>query len=369
MTKRVKVIAEVGVNHNGDLGLAESLIESAAKTGADFAKFQIFDADSLVTKNLEKAPYQIKNTKSASSHYEMLKTLELSREEFHRVKTVCGANGIKFLSSVFDINSARFLIEDLGADIVKIGSGELTNLPLLHKVASYDVSILLSTGMSTLTEVETAVGTIIHSSIKSGMLKTEQIFRQLASESENLEIIKDKLCLLHCTSNYPAEPHELNVNTITKLQRKFKLDVGYSDHSTGDTSAIAAVSKGVVVIEKHFTLDKNMEGPDHIASLDPHEFEAFVKKIRLTETCLGEVSVSPTNSEKITKKYARKGLYAKNSIRKGDVFREEDIDVLRPETEVPLSRFWSIIGKKCESNIQAGAPILMSSIEQLEEEE
>jgi N,N'-diacetyllegionaminate synthase len=318
------IIAEVGVNHNGEVLLAKKLIDVAADSGADAVKFQTFKSEKLVSKNAVKAEYQVENTKSQESQLEMLKKLELRFEDFRELKEYCDEKGIEFLSTPFDDESAAFLHE-IGVHAYKIGSGDLTNLPFLEKLSQYNIPILLSTGMANLGEIEEA----------------------LAVMKEN------EVCVLHCTSNYPAPYDEVNLNAVRTIQNAFGRIVGYSDHTEGNTISFAAVAVGAKVIEKHFTLDRDLPGPDHKASIMPHELKELVDGIRSIEASMGDGIKRCMPSEINTKEVARKSLVAANDLVEGDVISENQIVIKRPGTGIEPKYMPRLIGKKIKRNISA----------------
>jgi len=310
------IIAEAGVNHNGDIRLAHKLVDAAKEAGADAVKFQTFKAENVVSKLADKAEYQKETTNSKESQYEMIKKLELSFEDFVKIKDYCDKKDIIFLSTPFDYESVGFL-ESL-VPLYKIGSGEITNLPFLEYVAKKGKPMILSTGMSTLGEVEEAVKTIIN--VTSSL----------------------PLTLLHCVSNYPAKYEDVNLKAMLTLKEVFELPVGYSDHTLGIEIAIAAVALGAKVIEKHFTLDRGLPGPDHKASLEPDELKKMVKAIRNVEKALGSGIKKPAQSELKVMKVARRSLVAARDIRAGEVIKESDILIKRPGTGI-LPKFKEII--------------------------
>jgi N,N'-diacetyllegionaminate synthase len=316
----VYIIAEAGVNHNGSLDLAKQLVDKAVEAGADCVKFQTFIASDIVSKNARMADYQKKNTGSDESQYGMLKKLELKFEDFIELKKYCAEKNIEFLSTAFDFKSIEFLAS-LPLARWKIPSGELTNLPYLIKVAQTRKPVILSTGMADLDEVRDAVR-ILH------------------------EHGTSDLTILHCTTEYPAPYDEVNLNVMETLRNVFHTPVGYSDHTQGIEVPIAAVALGASVIEKHFTLDKTMEGPDHKASLEPHELKAMVSAIRHIEKVLGAGEKTPSASEMKNKAIARKSIIAKCDIQKGEVFSEENLTVKRPGTGISPMRWFEVIGRK-----------------------
>ena len=329
------IIAEAGVNHNGDIELAKRLVDIASECGIDAIKFQTFKAENVVAKNTPKADYQIKNTGTNESQYEMIKKLELSEDEFIELYKYTKKKGLIFLSTPFDFESADFLDELVSA--FKISSTDLTNLPFLEYIAEKGKPIILSTGMGTLGEIEEAVNTIRE--------------------------INDDLILLHCVTNYPASFESLNLRAIKTLKEAFKLPVGYSDHSLGIYAPIAAVALGAVVIEKHFTLDKNLPGPDHKASLNPEELKEMVNAIRLIEKALGDGIKRPTPEEEEIKKVARRSLVANVDIPKGTVIKKEMIAIKRPGTGIEPKYLNVVIGKRAKRDIKKDEVLKWNMIE------
>lgn len=318
------IIAEAGVNHNGDIDLAKKLIDIAKDAGADTVKFQTFRVEELMIKRTPKAKYQ-EETTGKGSQFEMMKKLELTEKDFKELAKYAIRQGIMFLSTPFDEKSAD-LLEELNVPAFKIGSGDLTNIPLLKHVAKKGKPMTISTGMSTLEEVRDAVDTV--------------------KNAGNSQII-----LLHCTSNYPARIESCNLRVMQTLKREFNLPVGYSDHTLGITVPIAAVALGACLIEKHFTLDKNLLGPDHKASLEPSELKEMVKQIRLVEKTLGSPEKKPVESEKEIMKIVRKSIVAKQGIEKGSIITENMLVIKRPGTGLAPSYIDRIVGKKAKRDI------------------
>lgn len=315
------VIAEAGVNHNGDINLAKELIAAAARSGADFVKFQTFKADRLVTKDASKAAYQIKNANQEETQHQMIQKLELSRSDHEILINECSRNGIRFLSTAFDIISFDMLVE-LGISIVKIPSGELTNLPLLRHIARLGRPVILSTGMAGLGEIEAALEAI-----------------EQAGTPRNL------VTALHCTTEYPAPLADVNLRAMESIKAAFGVEVGYSDHTQGIEISIAAVAMGARVIEKHFTLDRMLPGPDHKASLEPQELKAMVDAIRNVEIALGDGIKRPSSSELKNKPIARKSLVAIQNIRAGECFNPENVGTKRPGTGISPMRWDEVMGR------------------------
>jgi len=318
------IIAEAGVNHNGSFRLAKKLIDAAKNAGVDAVKFQTFRAENLVTKTTEMANCQKKNTGKKESQLKMLKKLELSDKDFTELKKYCNKKQIIFLSTPHSEDVIDFLEPLVPA--YKVGSGDLTNLPFLEKVARKKKPIILSTGMATLSEVEEAVNTIK----KAG---------------------NNKIILLHCTTNYPCPLEEVNLRAMEDLKREFNLTVGYSDHSLGIMVPIMAVTLGAKVIEKHFTLNKNLLGPDHKASLEPDELKDMVKTIRHVEEALGSSIKKPTKSEEKIKKVVRKSIVAKVNIPKSTRIKKDMLIIKRPGTGIEPKYFNRVIGRVAKTNI------------------
>jgi N-acetylneuraminate synthase len=322
------IIAEAGVNHNGDIHLARRLVDAAVEAGADAVKFQTFVTEEIVTRTAEKADYQKENTGSTpESQFEMLKKLELSFDAFREIKRYCEYKGILFLSTPFDHTSVDFL-DDLKISAFKIASGEVTNRSLLRHIALKRKPVILSTGMSSLKEVEQAV-TILRA-------------------AHNQKII-----LLHCTSEYPARAEHINLRAMETLHDAFRVPVGLSDHSPGIEIALAAVAMGASVIEKHFTVNKDLAGPDHRASLEPHELKALVKGIRIVEKALGNGVKAPSGAEKKTRRIVRKSIVAAVDIKKGTRLQEDNLTTKRPGNGISPLRWNEVIGTKAVRDFKA----------------
>ncbi len=305
--KKTIIIAEAGVNHNGSIDKAYQLIDIAADAGVDYVKFQTYRTENLVSKNCRKADYQMKNIGDDDmSQYKMLKNLELSIEDHYLLKDYCVKRGVKFLSSAFDLDSVEFLGSML-LDLWKIPSGEITNYPYLHKIAQYNQMTILSTGMSTLEDIRLAVKVLLDGGLD-----------------------KDKLIILHCNTEYPTPMKDVNLKAMYAIKSEFGVRVGYSDHTEGIEVPIAAVALGAEVIEKHFTIDKTMVGPDHKASLSPDELKQMVKAIRNIENALGSAEKYVSESELKNVSIARKSIVAAVNIKKGDLLTDKNITVKRP---------------------------------------
>ena len=315
------IIAEAGVNHNGSLELAKKLVDAAKEAGADAVKFQTFKTEKLVSKFADKAEYQKRFTNANESQLDMVKKLELSYEAFEEIYKYCKEKGISFLSSPFDLESIDFLAS-LGLEIFKIPSGEITNLPYLEKIGKLKKKIIISTGMAYLGEIEAALNILIQSGTK-----------------------KEDIIVLHCNTEYPTPYEDVNLRAMLTIKEAFKIRIGYSDHTPGLEIPIAAVAMGAEVIEKHFTLDRNMEGPDHKASLEPIELVNMVSAIRNIEKAMGDGIKKPSSSEIKNIMIARKSIVAARKIRAGEAFTEENLTVKRPGTGISPMQWNSILGK------------------------
>lgn len=316
------IIAEAGVNHNGSLELARQMVDVAAEAGVDFIKFQTFIGEKVISRYAPKAEYQIKQTGQKESQLEMVKKLELSEKDHVELVRYCHQKGVKFLSTPFDLDSIDLLVR-LGLDTLKIPSGEITNLPYLRKIGALNKELIMSTGMATLGEVEKALEILVISGTE-----------------------RDKISLLHCTTEYPAPVDEVNLRAIQTLQHAFQLPVGFSDHTLGIDIAIAAVAIGACIIEKHFTLDKNMEGPDHQASLEPTELKQLVKAIRNVEKALGHGRKIPSPSEIKNMPIARKSIVALKNITQGEIFTSDNLTVKRPGNGISPMMWDYVLGKR-----------------------
>ena len=322
MIKKTLIIAEAGVNHNGDLKLAEDLIRIAAKSGADIVKFQTFQANAISSKQAGRADYQKVNMGEDSSQVSMLKKLELTLEMHKHLIKVCKENQIEFLSTAFDFPSID-LLNELGIKIWKIPSGEITNYPYLKKIGSLEQTVILSTGMSTLGEIESALKVL-----------------------EEYGTPRNQITVLHCTTEYPAPFAEVNLKAIESIQKAFKVRVGYSDHTEGIEVSLAAVALGATIIEKHFTVDRNLPGPDHKASLEPHELKSLVSGIRNIELAMGDGIKRPSESEKKNMPIARKSIVAKRNISKGEILTEENCTTKRPGNGISPMRWDEVMSKQ-----------------------
>lgn len=326
MTHHTLIIAEAGVNHNGDLKLARQLIDAAAEAGADLVKFQTFSADRLVTRTASKADYQTRTTDGGETQHAMLRRLELSREMHEELIAHCAGRRIGFFSTGFDIESIDLLVS-LGLDRFKIPSGEITNLPYLRHIGRLGKSVILSTGMATMGDIEAAIEVL-----------------EAAGTPRSL------ITVLHCTTEYPTPMAEVNLRAMQSIHTAFGVRVGYSDHTQGIGVAIAAVAMGATVIEKHFTLDRGLPGPDHQASLEPEELKAMISAIRNIEVALGDGIKRLTPGEARNKPIARKSLVASRAIKAGEVFTAENLTAKRPGTGISPMRWDEILGRKATRN-------------------
>lgn len=324
MNEKCLIIAEAGVNHNGDVNLAYKLCDAAKQAGADVVKFQTWKTESIITRNVAQAEYQEKNTGITESQFDMLKKLELSQEEFEKIKAYCDSIGITFASTADDAESLDFLVS-IGIPFIKVGSGEIGNVSYLRYMGSKKMPIILSTGMSSLADIDISL----------------QALREGGATD---------ITLLHCTTSYPCAFENVNLNAMNTIHEAFKVPIGYSDHTLGNTVAIAAVAMGAKVIEKHFTLDNNMEGPDHKASSNPKEFAALVSEIRNIEVAMGNGKKEATVIEKEISKVVQKRIVAKRPIKKGDIIGEGDICVKRNDSGLSCSKWDIVLGTRARKD-------------------
>ena len=337
--KKVFIIAEAGVNHNGKMELAYKIVDAAKEAGVDAVKFQIFKSEKLISKSTKMADYQKENLKENISQLDMVKKLELSYEDFIKINEYCKEKGIMFMATPFDNDSLDFLVDILKVDVLKIGSGDLNNYPFLEKVALKNKEIILSTGMSNLSDIEGALEFIAQYTDK-------------------------EVKVLHCTTNYPCPMDEVNLKAMNTIKDAFQVAVGYSDHTLGIEVPIAAVALGAEIIEKHFTLDKTMEGPDHVASLEPNELKEMTRTIRNIEKALGSGIKKPNKSEvKIQSIVKRKIVLAKD-IEANHILTENDLEYKRCENGIESKYYKSIIGKKVKRKIEADSPLMWEDIVQ-----
>lgn len=326
---KVIIIAEAGVNHNGSIKMAKQLIDVAVDSGADFVKFQTFKANSLVTKKADKADYQKKLAQKDESHFEMIKRLELDKSAHEELISYCIQKNIQFLSTAFDIESAN-LLSQLDIKIYKIPSGEITNLPYLRHIGGLGKPVIMSTGMATLDEVRAAMNVLIDAGLN-----------------------KNDLTILHCNTEYPTPMSDVNLTAMLTMKDELKVNIGYSDHTLGIIVSIASVAMGATVIEKHFTLDRKLAGPDHAASLEPDELKSMVKAIRNIEKAMGKGVKEPSPSEKKNIPIVRKSIVAKTYIKKGETFSKYNLAVKRPGTGISAMQWDNILGQKASKSFES----------------
>lgn len=349
------IIAEAGVNHNGDEQRAFELVEAAHRAGADIVKFQTFKAKNLVTEQAKQADYQATNSQVSESQLAMLSRLELPYDAHHRLAQHCETLGIEFLSTAFDHESLAFLVNDLGLKRLKIPSGELTNAPLVLEHARSGCDLIVSTGMATLSDIEMALQVIAFGLLNDANTPpSPEAFQAAYASAAGQQVLKEKVSLLHCTTEYPAPFDEVNLRAMTTLGHAFDLSVGYSDHTDGIAVPVAAVALGAEIIEKHFTLDKNLPGPDHKASLEVDELKAMISSIRIVERSLGSPIKAPTFSEIKNQSVARKSLVATQSIKVGEIFTENNIGAKRPGGGKSPYQYWDMIGRPAQQAYQLG---------------
>jgi N,N'-diacetyllegionaminate synthase len=327
--RRTYIIAEAGVNHNGSISIAKRMIDAAVRAGVDAIKFQTFVPEKIACGNAPKAEYQKRTTGSKGSQLDMLRRLALDDDAHRKLLRYCGRKGIAFLSSPFDIQSID-LLNDLGLKVFKIPSGEITNLPYLQKIGSLKRQVIMSTGMADIKEIDRALKALV----KAGTAKKN-------------------ITLLHCNTAYPTPFEDVNLLAMMAIKKRFGVKVGYSDHTQGIEAPVAAVALGAEVVEKHFTLDRKMKGPDHKASLEPKELEAMVAAIRNIEKALGGGIKRPSPSEIKNRAIARKSIVASRDIKKGEAFSEENITAKRPGTGIDPMMWYKVIGKKARRNFKA----------------
>lgn len=342
---QVLIIAEAGVNHNGSLDLAKKLVDVAADCCSDVVKFQSFIAENLVSKSAKKADYQIKNMGNNESHFDMIKRLELSDESHAAIFNHCKTKNIEFLSTAFDEVSATHLKQKGYIQRVKIPSGEVTNAPFVLKLASTGLPIILSTGMCSLADIERALGVIAFGLLGIKENPSRLGFEQALRSSNGFKLLKKKVTILQCTTEYPAPHSEANLRALETIRSAFGLDVGFSDHTLGISAPIAAAALGATIIEKHFTLDRALPGPDHKASLEPAELKEMVTRIREVEASLGHGRKVQTESEIKNVYIARKSLVAAKAIQVGEAFTPENLTCKRPGHGISPIEYWNYLGR------------------------
>ena len=351
------IIAEAGVNHNGSPELAKKLVEAAAEAGANAVKFQTFRAEKLASASAQKAVYQKETTDAGESQVDMLRKLELPLDTYPELIALCKEKGVDFLSTPFEMDSLRFLVEECHIQKIKVPSGEITNGPFLLEIAQTGLPVILSTGMSTLCEVETALSVLAYGYLHDGVPCCSEDFVRAYSEAQIRGILREKVSLLHCTTEYPAPFDEVNLAAMETMKKAFGLPVGYSDHTEGIAIPLAAAARGAVIIEKHFTLDKTLPGPDHKASLAPDELAEMVRGIRQIEKAIGNGCKAPTVREWTNLAVVRKSLVAKRAIREGEVLSEDNLSVKRPASGTSPMRYWELLGKRASRDYKADESI------------
>jgi N-acetylneuraminate synthase len=339
--KKVLIIAEAGVNHNGSIEMAKRLIDAAVDAGVDYVKFQTFKTENLVSAVAKKADYQIKNLKDSSSdsQFEMLKKLELNKEQHLELIAYCIEKKIRFLSTAFDLESID-LLASLGIALFKIPSGEITNLPYLKKIGVLNKQVIVSTGMCVMSEISDAINVLV----KAG---TE----------------KEKISVLHCTTDYPTAMQDVNLNAMLAIQKQLNVPIGYSDHTLGIEVPVAAVAMGATIIEKHFTLDKNLSGPDHKASLEPHELKAMVAAIRNIEKALGTFEKQPSEAEKKNMLVARKSIHLSKNLSSNHIITENDVTMKRPGDGISPMMMDKVIGRKTKKELLVEHKLVWEDLE------
>ncbi|MBA4804672.1 MAG: N-acetylneuraminate synthase [Brevundimonas sp.] len=355
MADSVFVIAEAGVNHNGSLDLALQLVDVAADAGADAVKFQTFRAEALVTRRARKAAYQVTNTGSDGDQMEMLRRLELSHEDHEVLVAHCRKRGVGFMSTAFDMESLSYLA-GLDMPAVKIPSGDITHGPMLLAAARLGKPLIVSTGMSTLADIEAALDVIAFALTREGEPAGRRDLEGVRSEPEAQAALRGRVTLLHCITEYPAPPSEVNLNAMGTMAAAFGLPVGYSDHTLGVSVSIAAVALGATVIEKHFTLDRHMEGPDHSASLEPDDLRLLVESIRTVESALGSRLKQPSRAESANRLVARRAIVAARPVAAGSLVTAADLTAKRPADGLSPMATWDLIGRPAVRDFDMDEP-------------
>ncbi len=359
MNTKIEIIAEAGVNHNGSLSMALDLIDLAAEAQADYVKFQTFNSAKVVSRFAAKAEYQKRMTGEQDSQLEMIQKLELSEKDHFQLQEHCQKRGIKFLSTPFDRDSLAFLDQKMRLDKFKIASGELTNAPLIYDAGLSGKALILSTGMASLSEIEKTLSLLAFCYVTQDPVPaTDAKALQAAfASAEGQRALRKNVTLLHCTTEYPAPYEDVNLRAMHTMRAAFGLPVGYSDHTPGIHISLAAAAMGARLIEKHFTLDQNLPGPDHKASLTPHELCELVKNVRQITLALGEGLKVPQPSEIKNIDIARRSIVAADTIRKDDVFTIHNLELKRPGTGLSPFRYWSLLGKRAHKDYQADEEI------------
>jgi len=360
------IIAEAGVNHNGELALALKLVDAAIEAGADIVKFQTFKSELLASATAKQADYQVKNTQEEQSQLAMLKQLELSFDSHLAIKDYCETQGIRYLSTAFESKSLAFLVKTMKLSLLKIPSGEITNTPFVLEHALTGCDLIVSTGMSSMAEIEFALSVIAFGFICSNNKNTDSeppsntAFKNAYKSELGQQLLKEKVRVLHCTTEYPAPLTEVNLAAMDVMSECLGLPIGYSDHTQGIDVSLAAVARGACIIEKHFTLDRNMPGPDHKASLEPDELKAMVIGIRNIELALGQPVKQATQSEQKNIAVARKSIMANKNIKQGQVIQESDIIVMRPGNGLSAIHYYDVLGSIAIKDFTQGEMIKLS---------
>lgn len=352
MSNRTYIIAEAGVNHNGSFDMAKQLVDVAKQAGANAVKFQTFKAENLVTRSAQQAGYQVENLGEATSQFEMLKKLELSYDEFIELKRYCDLMEIEFLSTPFDFESVDFLLNEIEMKTFKIPSGELTNSPFIHYIATKRKPMIISTGMATMGDIHVALSFLAY-----GLAFPEQLVdvgqvQTYYQTPEAKKLLKEYVTVLHCTTEYPAPFDTVNLRAMNEMEKELQLPIGFSDHSQGIAVPIAAVALGAMVIEKHYTLNCHLPGPDHLASLEPKELKEMITEIRAIEQSLGIGKKIPTSTELKNRHAARKSIVAKVKITAGDRLTENHLAIKRPGTGMPPTAYWTLLGKVAKQSYE-----------------
>ncbi len=348
---RTFIIAEAGVNHNGSMATAKELIDVAKRAGADAVKFQTFKTENVMSRSAPKAEYQVSSTGASETQFEMVKKLEFGTDDFLELHRYCGEKKIEFLSTPFDLESVDLLAGRIGVRLLKVPSGEVTNAPYLLKVARAKLPLIVSTGMCTTTDIEKALKVIAFGTLNPESNPIRSFLDQPLTSTER-EMLKEKVTLLHCTTEYPAPFEDTNLNAMVTMRELFGMRVGFSDHTAGISAPIAAVALGAEVIEKHFTIDRGMPGPDHRASLEPQELVQMVRSIREVEMALGTGVKAPSPSEKKNMDIARRSLVALKPVRRGEKFTTQNLGIKRPGSGKSPFDYWEYLGREASRDFE-----------------
>ena len=354
---QIYIIAEAGVNHNGDMDLARRLVREGAAAGVNAIKFQTFRPENLVTQTAEKASYQKVTTGIQESQLDMLRNLTLQDEDYLDLQDLCRECGVDFISTPFDSDSLAFLSKEVGMPFIKVPSGEITNAPFLIEIASTGKPVVLSTGMATLGEVERALAVLAYGYLKTDFPSSYQEVQDVYVSFEGQSVLRDKVKLLHCTTQYPAAASQANLMAMGTMEKAFGLPVGYSDHTEGIAISVAAAARGAVIVEKHFTLDKTLPGPDHRASLEPEELKHMVNAIRAVEQAIGNGVKIPATEEVPNINIARKSLVAASNINKGARFSLNNLIAKRDGVGISPMDIWRVLGKSAKRSYEVNEKI------------